>query len=149
VNGWLLDTNVIAEISGRRPDPNVEKWLKSQPEHLLFLSILTIGEYHKGIEHLPPGDKRRASVRKGVVALERRFSGRVLPMTDKIVIRWGAISGEVKRLTGHSPSVVDTMFAATAIEHDLYFATRNTIHVAHSGASVFNPWKDDPTYFPL
>jgi toxin FitB len=149
VNGWLLDTNVIAEISGSRPDPNVETWIKSQPEHLLFLSILTIGEYHKGIEHLPPGDKRRASVGRGVVALERRFSGRVLSMSDKIVLRWGAISGEVKRLTGHSPSVVDTMLAATAIEHDLYLATRNVNHVVHSGATVFNPWKDDPAHFPL
>lgn len=149
MNGWLLDTNVIAEISGSRPDPNVEKWIKAQPEHLLFLSILTIGEYHKGIEHLALGDKRRASVRKGVVALERRFSGRVLSLSDKIVLRWGAISGEVKRLTGHSPSVVDTMLAATALEHDLYLATRNVAHVTQSGAAVFNPWKDDPANFPL
>jgi len=149
VNGWLLDTNVIAEISGSRPDPNVEKWIKSQPEHELFLSILTIGEYHKGIEHLPPGDKRRASVKRGVVALERRFSGRVLSLSDKIVLHWGAISGEAKRLTGQSPSVIDTMLAATALEHDLYLATRNIAHVAHSGAAIFNPWKDDPANFPL
>lgn len=149
MNGWLLDTNVIAEISGARPDRNVGMWIKSQPEHLLFLSILTIGEYYKGIEHLPPSDKRRASVRRGVVALEKRFAGRVLSVSDKIILRWGAISGELKRLTGHSPSVVDTMLAATAIENDLYLATRNTTHVAHSGAAVFNPWKDDPTSFPL
>lgn len=149
MNGWLLDTNVIAEISRTRPDPNVEKWIKSQPEYFLFLSVLTIGEYHKGIEHLPPGDKRRATVRRGVVALERRFSGRVLSLADKIVVRWGAISGEVKRQTGHSPSVIDTMLAATAIEHNLYFATRNVIDVQLSGAVVFNPWKDDPSQFPL
>ena len=149
MNGWLLDTNVIAEISGARPDPHVVQWIKSQPEHLLFLSILTVGEYQKGIEHLPPGDKRRVLVRRGVVALQKRFSGRVLSMSDKIVLRWGVISGEVKRLTGHSPSVVDTMLAATAIENDLYLATRNTIHVAHSGAAVFNPWRDDPAHFAL
>lgn len=149
MNGWLLDTNVIAEIGGSRPDPNVASWIKSQPEHLLFLSILTFGEYHKGIEHLPPGDRRRASVKRGVIALERRFSGRVLSMSDKIVLRWGAISGEVKRLTGHSPSVVDTVLAATAIEHDLYLVTRNVSHVVHSGAVVFNPWKDDPAHFLL
>lgn len=149
MNGWLLDTNVIAEISGARPDPRVQRWIESQPEPLLFLSILTIGEYHKGIEHLPPGEKRRASVRRAVNALERRFSGRVLSISDEIVVRWGAISGEVKRLTGHSPSVVDTMLAATAIQRDLYLATRNVVHVAQSGAAVFNPWKDDPANFPL
>jgi hypothetical protein len=69
-----------------------------------------------GIEHLPLGDKRRASVKKGVLALERRFCGSVLSLSDKIVLGWGAISGEVKRLTGHSPSVIDTMdFLAAAV----------------------------------
>jgi toxin FitB len=149
VTGWLLDTNVIAEVNGARPDPRVEQWIASQPEHALFLSILTIAEYQKGIHHLAPEDKRRPHLHRSVCALEARFSGRVLPVSDPIVLRWGAISGEVKRITGHSPAVIDTLLAATAIEHNLYLATRNTVHVAHSGAIVFNPWKDDPAQFPL
>jgi len=149
VNGWLLDTNVIAEVSGARPDLKVAKWLRSQPEHKLFLSILTIAEYQKGIHHLPAGDKLRPRVQRSVIALETRFSGRILPVSDQIALRWGAISGEVKRLTGHSPSVIDTLLAATALEHGLYLATRNTAHVAHSGAAIFNPWNDDPADFPL
>jgi hypothetical protein len=149
VNGWLLDTNVISEMSRAKPDPRTAKWFNSQPEHTLFLSILTIAEYQKGIEHLPPGDKRRPRLQRAVIALERRFADRVLSVSDPIVLRWGGISGTVKRLTGHSPSVIDTMLAATAIEHRLYLATRNVLHVANSGALVFNPWKDDPTQFPL
>ena len=149
MNGWLLDTNVIAEVSGAKPDPKVERWLKSLPEHTLYLSILTIGEYQKGIQYLPPADKLRPRLQRAVVALETRFSSRVLSVSDQIVLRWGAISGEVKRLTGHSPAVIDTLLAATAIEHGLYFATRNVLHVANSGAAVFNPWKDDPAQFPL
>lgn len=149
MNGWLLDTNVIAEVSGAKPDPKVERWLMPLPEHTLFLSILTIGEYQKGIQHLPPGDKLRPRLQRAVVALETRFSGRVLSVSDQIVLRWGSISGEVKRLTGHSPSVIDTLLAATAIEHNLYLATRNVVHVVNSGAAVFNPWKDDPAQFPI
>ena len=149
MNGWLLDTNVIAEVSGAKPDPKVAKWIESLPEHTLYLSILTFGEYQKGIQHLPPGDKRRPRLQRAVVALEARFAGRVLSVSDQIVLRWGAICGEVKRLTGHSPSVIDTLLAATAIEHDLYFATRNVANVANSGAAVFNPWKDDPEQFPV
>ena len=149
MTGWLLDTNVIAEVSGARPDPRVEQWIASQPEHTLFLSILTIAEYQKGIHHLPPGDKRRPRLQRSVLALEARFSGRVLPVSDPVALRWGAISGEIKRLTGHSPSVIDTLLAATAIDHNLYLATRNTVHVAHSGAVVFNPWTDNPAQFPL
>ncbi len=149
MNGWLLDTNVIAELSGAKPDRAVERWIESQPEPTLFLSILTLGEYQKGVHHLPPGDKLRLRLQRSVIALEARFSGRILSVSDEAVLRWGAISGEVKRLTGHSPSVIDTLLAATAMEHDLYLATRNTVHVAKSGAAIFNPWKDDPAQFPL
>jgi len=149
VNGWLLDTNVIAEVRGARPDPRVEKWLNSQAESLLFLSILTLGEFRKGIENLPPGDKRRPLIEISVRNLEKRFSGRILPVSDPIVLRWGDISGQVKRMTGHAPSVIDTFLAATATEHGLYLATRNTVDVLRSGAAVFNPWKDDPARLPL
>lgn len=149
MNGWLLDTNVIAEIGRAKPDAKVAAWFGSQPERTLFLSILTFGEYQKGIEHLLPGDARRPNLQRALIALETRFSGRILPVSDPIVLRWGAISGEVKRLTGHSPSVTDTLLAATAIEHDLYLATRNTSDVSNSGAVVFNPWEDDPDQFPL
>jgi predicted nucleic acid-binding protein len=149
VKGWLLDTNVISEVSGNKPDHKVATWINSQSESSLFLSVLTIAEYHKGIENLQPNDKRRPHLQRAVIALEKRFAGRVLSVSDKIALRWGGISGQVKRLTGHSPSVVDTLLAATALEHDLYFATRNVAHVAQSGALIFNPWKDDPKSFVL
>jgi hypothetical protein len=45
--------------------------------------------------------------------------------------------------------VIDTLLAATAIEHTLYLATRNVADVVSSGAAVFNPWKDDPARLPL
>ena len=149
MNGWLLDTNVIAEVSGAKPDRRVERWIGLQPEHTLFLSILTFAEYQKGIHNLPPGDKRRPRLQQSVLALEARFSGRVLALSDEVVLRWGSIGGEVRRLTGHPPPVIDTLLASTAIEHSLYLATRNVDDVVSSGAVVFNPWKDDPALFPL
>lgn len=45
--------------------------------------------------------------------------------------------------------MIDTLLAATAIEHELFLVTRNTKDVQYSGAAVFNPWKDDPAWFPL
>ena len=61
----------------------------------------------------------------------------------------GQISGTVRRQTGHPPPVIDTLMAATALEHDLYLVTRNVRDVRHSGAAVFNPWEDDPNSAPL
>jgi toxin FitB len=149
VRGWLLDTNVISAVSGPQPEPRLAIWFQAQAEHTLFLSILTLAEYQKGIEHLPPGHSMRSKHRQTLVRLEARFAGRILSVSDAIALRWGTISGEVKRITRHSPSVIDTMLAATAIDHSLYLATRNTTDVAHSGALIFNPWKDDPANFPL
>jgi predicted nucleic acid-binding protein len=149
MNGWLLDTNVVSEVAAARPDRRVERWINSQPEHKLFLSILTIAEYQKGIHNLPLGDKRRPRLQRALIVLEGRFSGRILSVSDPIALRRGAISGEVKRLTGHPPPVIDTLLAATAIEHTLYLATRNVADVANSGAAVFNPWKDDPARLTL
>lgn len=149
MTGWLLDTNVISEAGGAKPDRRVERWIGAQPEHRLFLSILTIAEYQKGIHNLLLGDKLRPRLQQAVLALEARFAGRIVSVSDRIVLRWGSISGEVKRLTGHPPPVIDTLLAASAIEHNLYLATRNVADVANSGAIFFNPWKDNPGHFPL
>lgn len=149
MKGFLLDTNVVAEMLRPKPDRSVQRWFAALAEQTLFLSILTLAEYEKGIHHLQPGDPLRPRLELLAQRIEARFSGRVLPVSDPIALRWGAISGQVKRLTGHSPAVIDTLLAATALEHSLYLATRNTAHVAYSGAIVFNPWNDDPAHFAL
>ena len=46
--GWLLDTNVTAEIIRSAGSLRVKAWAAGQNEATLYLSILTIGEYDKG-----------------------------------------------------------------------------------------------------
>ncbi len=147
--GWLLDTNVTAEIISARGDARVKGWAAKQDEATLYLSILTIAEYDKGIANLPDGDPRRIVYMTTRDSLVARFAARLLPVSDAIVRRWGVISGTVRRDTGHPPPVLDTLLAATALEHDLYLATRNIRDVRHSGAALFNPWTDDPAGFPI
>jgi toxin FitB len=144
VNGWLLDTNVIAELAKSHCTARVQAWAAAQDEALLFLSILTLGEYDKGLHNLPPDSARRLPVAASIAALEMRFAGRVLPLSDAIVRRWGTVSGVVKRLIGQTPPMIDTLLAATAIEHDLCLVTRNVRDVRHSGAVLLNPWDDRP-----
>ena len=124
-------------------------WAVSQDEERLFLSVLTLAEIEKGIEQLPPGDAARSRHAGTLAAIEARFAGRILTLSDGTVRRWGAISGRVRRETGHPPPVIDTMLAATAIEHDLYLVTRNTKDVAMTGAALFNPWTDEAADFPV
>lgn len=147
--GWLLDTNVVGSLTSRTGAPSVRSWAAGQDEDLMFLSILTLAEIEKGIHNLPDADPARALHSGTSAALEARFAGRILSLSDPVVMRWGAISGRVRRDTGHPPPVIDTMLAATALEHDLYLVTRNTKDVSRSGAALFNPWEDDPAAFSL
>lgn len=147
--GWLLDTNVIVELSKRNSTPAVLAWATAQPEETLFISILTLAEYEKGIAALPEEDPARTRFSAALAALEARFAGRLLPLDRGIARRWGAISGNLKRRFGHAPTVIDTLLAASAIEYQLYLATRNVRDVENSGAIIFNPWSDDPGRFPL
>ena len=140
MKGWLLDTNVIASLIAANGAPSVKAWAAGQAEERLWLSVLTLGEYDKGIAQLADDDPKRAGYAAARDALEARFAGRVLPVSDDVVRRWGALSGKARRDTGHPPAVIDTLFAATAIEHVLCFVTRNTRDVAATGAELFNPW---------
>ena len=99
-----------------------------------------MGEYDKGIAKLPDDDPNRARYIAARDGLEDRFAGRILAVSNEIVRRWGVISGLIRRETGHPPPVIDTLFAATAVEHQLCFVTRNVKDVAVSGAEVLNPW---------
>ena len=149
MKGWLLDTNVIAALANPNGAPSVKLWAQGQAEATMRLSVLTFGEYDKGIHNLAIGDPARSRYEAARDALEARFAGRILSVSDAVVRRWGAISGAVRLQTGHAPSVVDILLAATALEHGLFLVTRNTKDVQLSGAAVFNPWIDDAVAFPL
>jgi len=144
VIGWLLDTNVVAELARPGCDAKVAAWARQAPEERLHISILTLAEYDQGIAKLGPGARARPRLAAAVAALESRFQGRVLSLDDSSVRHWGRISGRVARESGRPPPVVDTLLAAQAIGHDLYLATRNVRDVRDSGAALFDPWRDDP-----
>jgi predicted nucleic acid-binding protein len=149
LRGWLLDTNVIASLAAPSGAPSVKAWASGQEESRMFLSVLTLAEYDKGIHQLADSDPQRIRHAVNRDAIEARFRGRILPLSEAIVRRWGALAGRIKRDTGHPPSVIDTLLAATAIEAGLYLVTRNTRDVRHTGAAVLNPWEDDAAAFPL
>lgn len=146
---WLLDTNVVAALINPKGAPSVKIWASGQDESTLHISILTLAEYDKGIHNLAldHADRRRYEAARDALAM--RFDVRVLSLDDDVVRHRGRISGEVKRVSGHAPPVIDTMLAATAIAHDLYLVTRNVKDTKTSDAMVFDPWNDDAQMFPL
>ena len=147
--GWLLDTNVISALINPNGAPSVKSWSATQREENFFISILALAELDKGVEHLPEHDENRYRIIGMRDGVEERFSGRILPVDNGVVRRWGRISGRVKRVTGHPPAVIVSMLAATAIEHNLYLVTRNVRDVRECGAIIFDPWHDNVAQFPL
>ena len=147
--GWLLDTNVISELARLGCDAKVAAWARLQAEDRLFISVLSLGEYDKGVHNLPVGSPARGRILEAVADVEVRFAGRTVSIDDATIRRWGQISGVVQRRAGRMPPVIDTLLAASALENDFYLVTRNVKDVRDSGAAVFDPWRDDPEGFRL
>lgn len=73
----LLDTCVISEATKPNPSAKILEWLAAQEEMGLYLSVLTMGEIHKGIATLRDSRKRRRLSNWVQGDLSRRFSGRM------------------------------------------------------------------------
>jgi toxin FitB len=135
---YLLDTNVISEHSRPRPNAQVLAWLRALPIEEQFLSALSVGEIRNGVERL--ADKRkRERLRLWLERdLHELFGDRLLAVTALIADRWGRLRAEVRR----SVPTIDSLLAATALQHDLRLVTRNEQDFkGYPGLVVVNPWK--------
>jgi hypothetical protein len=142
VTAYLLDTNVVSETRRRRPDPNVLRWISGVDERRFYLSAFTPAEIRKGIVKLGR-DHRVATYEAHLKELRLQFAGRILPLDDDVLDRWGQITGAAEA-RGHGLSAIDALFAATALHHDLVLVTRNTRHLRNAGVRLFNPWVTSP-----
>lgn len=135
---YLLDTCLVSELWKPRPNAGVVEWLEESDEEALFLSVLTLGEIRRGIDQLPAG-KKRERLDKALVTLRSRLSPRVLPISDVVAERWGALSAEAAR-RGKKVHVVDGLIAATALVTGLTVATRNVDDFSPTSVPVIDPW---------
>jgi predicted nucleic acid-binding protein len=134
--GYLIDTNIISELQkGQRTDENVQAWFDNVAENELFLSVLVIGEIRLGIERLRRRDLPQAlRLEQRLLVLQAKMAGHILPITEAIANRWGKIN------SGDPLPIIDSLLAATALEHDLILVTRNVRDVERSGVRLLNPF---------
>lgn len=133
---YLLDTNIVSETIRRNPNKPLISWLDKIPGEALFVSVLTFGEIHKGIEALPDR-KRREKLRLWLEHdLPEWFEGRVLPVDLAVADRWGRLLADVRR----SVPTIDSLLAATALHYELRLVTRNSGDFAYPGLEVINPF---------
>ena len=132
---YLVDANVLSEPTKPVPNSKVVDWLRANEGNLVVDSII-LGELCIGILALPRGRKQRR--------LEQWFENVVhaiecLPWDATISRRWAKLVVDVKQ-KGDTLPLLDSMIAATALEHDLTVATRNTRDFKRAGANVLDPF---------
>jgi predicted nucleic acid-binding protein len=132
---WLVDTNVISELSRKAPDAKVSQWLLDHQERL-YLSVLTVGELEKGLAKIADPARRTRLQRWIREEVAEWFEGRLLPVDQTVAIRWGQLAGSLR----DPLPAIDTLIAATALAHGLTVATRNTNDLVRTGVALFNPW---------
>ena len=120
---YLLDTNVISELTRPRPNPGVVAWLREMPDAALHLSVLTLGEIRKGVEAMPDGVRKEELRLWLEQELPAWFEARLLPVSAGVADRWGSLLAEV----GRPVPAIDSLLAATALHHGLRLVTRGRI----------------------
>lgn len=116
----LVDANVLSEATKPAPDPRVVEWLRRN-ERVIAVDPIVLGEVRFGILLMPRGVRR--------TRLERWFDEGVrriqcIPWEDTIGLRWAELLADLRR-RGRPMSIKDSLIAATALTHDLEFATLN------------------------
>lgn len=133
---YLIDTNVISELTRPKPARSVETWFDEVADEALHLSVLTLGELRRGVERLP-ASKRKEKLRYWLEhELPAWFEERLLPVDAAVADTWGRLQASADRTL----PAVDTLLAATALHHHLRLVTRNTADFQVAGLETINPW---------
>ena len=137
MSAFLLDTNVISELTGDLPDSRVIAFLSEQSD--LWLSALVLHELEFGLQLLPPGARRDGL---GAVLAEfiAEYEDRILPL-DRIAAEWAARFRAQMTRSGRVLDLGDALIAGTARAHDLSLATRNVRDFDRLDVDVTNPWE--------
>lgn len=135
---YLLDTNIISNVTRPEPSAALLDWLGAQRDDDLYIASLTIAEIYRGILEKAPGRKRKAlevwfAGPEGPKAL---FAGRILPFDERAGLVWARLMAE-GTAAGRPRSALDMIIAAVAGANDCVVVTDNERDFA--GLDFINP----------
>lgn len=136
---YLLDTNVISNVTKATPSESLLSWMAEQTDDNLFISSLTVAEIRRGVLEKPSGKKRTQLERwfSGPEGPQALFADRVLPFDEKAALIWARLMAEGR--TSGRVSALDMIIAAVAEANDCVIVTDNVKHFA--GLKIVNPSK--------
>lgn len=135
---YLLDTNILSNVTKLAPSEALLAWMADQTDTDLFIASLTVAEIRRGILEKPAGKKREQlegwfSGPEGPQAL---FVHRILPFDEKAGLIWARLMADGKA-KGRPRSGLDTIIAAIAQANECVVVTDNERDF--EGIDVVNP----------
>jgi len=137
---YLLDTNIISNITKSSPSPKLLTWMAEQDDDDLFIASLTVAEIRRGILE-KPASKRRDELEDWFIGPEgppALFAGRVLPFDGVAALIWARFMADGKA-AGRPGSALDTIIAAVAEANGCIVVTDNEKDLA--GVEFINPFR--------
>jgi predicted nucleic acid-binding protein len=135
MNRYLLDTNVLSEVTRKRPNPQVMQRLGSIPASGLFTAAICVTELRYGTSRHPSGARLWNRIVDEILALIT-----VVPLGSKEAQEAGDIYALLEA-KGKPIGLADILIAATAKVHNLTVVTRNVKHLERvDGIRVENWW---------
>ena len=131
----LLDTNVVSELIRKGGSKRVVERVRALGD-TAHLSVITIGEMHKGIARLSPGPKRTL-LTDFIERAEHEYRQRILPVDVATARLWGELTARAARRKRTLPAA-DGLIAATALHHGLPVMTRNVKDFVNIGVRLVN-----------
>ena len=118
---FLLDPNLISELSKPQPNTNVLTNIQ-RFEPLCAISAITLQEALFGVELLPDGS-RKNRLKEYVEIVKQKFD--VIPYDATAAAYYAEIIAKCHK-AGQPRPICDSQIAATALANDLILVTRNT-----------------------
>ena len=123
---YLLDTNIISNVTKLDPSKALLTWMAEQTDSDLFISALTIAEIQRGLLEKAKGKKRTLLEAwfTGTEGPQALFAGRVLPFDEKAGLIWARLMAD-GTAKGRPRSALDMIIAAIAEANDCVVVTDN------------------------
>jgi toxin FitB len=131
---YLLDTNVISELTKKVPDSSVVEFWSRLEE--ITISVITLEEIEFGIGRMKTSKKE---------ILEKwwdefkNIPPQILPITPEVA-RISANLRSKEELNGRVITQADSLLSATSLFTGRIFVTRNTKDFQNMGIALLNPF---------